>query len=175
MQPAPRRSDPELASHKEISVNLREILTPQRVAANVRVSNWEEAVRTAGDILVRTGGAREEYIEAMIGTVKEMGPYIVIAPGIAMPHARPEDGVLEPCMAIITLDPPVEFGNPDNDPVRVVVAFGGVDNKQHVDALREMAQVLSNESNVEALIHAQEAPEILRVMWTTSQEGGGEA
>lgn len=160
---------------REHGVNLREILTPERVEANISVRGWEEAVRKVGELLVATGGVKEEYVDAMIDTVNELGPYIVIAPGIAMPHARPEDGVLEPCMAILTLEPPVDFGNPDNDPVRVVIAFGGVDDKQHVDALREMAQVLSDISNVEALTRAKEASDILSVMWATPQEGGGDA
>lgn len=44
---------------------------------------------------MNNGCIKESYIDAMVNTVKNMGPYIVIAPGIAMPHAAPEDGVLK--------------------------------------------------------------------------------
>jgi mannitol/fructose-specific phosphotransferase system IIA component (Ntr-type) len=102
----------------------------------------------------------------MIHTAKELGPYIVIAPGLALPHSRPEDGVLEPCMALITLDPQIEFGNPDNDPVDLVIAFGAVDNEQHVEALQDMATILSEPGNLEALREAETKEQILEVMWS---------
>ncbi len=151
-------------------MNLKDILTEERVATNVRVDTWEDAVRAVGRLMVDTGAVEERYIDGMINTAKELGPYIVIAPGIALPHSRPEDGVLKPCMALLTLDPPVNFGNPDNDPVSIVVAFGAVDSEQHVEALRGMALVLSNPDNVAALRAAKTREEILQVMWSVPPE-----
>jgi mannitol operon transcriptional antiterminator len=147
-------------------VNLRELLTRERVATNVQVDHWEDAVRAVGRLMVDTGAVEERYIDGMINTAKELGPYIVIAPGLALPHSRPEDGVLEPCMALITLEPPTEFGNPDNDPVDLVIAFGAVDNEQHVEALRDMATILSEPGNLDALRAAHTEEEILKVMWS---------
>ncbi len=147
-------------------MNLRELLTAERVATKVRVDNWEHAVRAIGRLMVDSGVVEERYIDGMIHTAKELGPYIVIAPGLALPHSRPEDGVLEPCMALITLDPHIEFGNPDNDPVDLVIAFGAVDNEQHVEALRDMATILSEPGNLEALRAAETKEEILEVMWS---------
>lgn len=49
-------------------------------------------MRIGGELLEKSGAIEPRYIDAMINTVKEIGPYIVIAPGIAMPHARPEAG-----------------------------------------------------------------------------------
>ena len=53
--------------------------------------------------MVKNGTIEERYIDGMIETVKNLGPYIVIAPGVALPHARPEDGVIEPSMSLVTL------------------------------------------------------------------------
>jgi PTS system ascorbate-specific IIA component len=55
--------------------------------------------------------------------LQELGPYAVIAPGIALLHARPDDGVLAPCLALITLSRAVEFGSEQNDPVDLVFAL----------------------------------------------------
>lgn len=148
-------------------MNLKQLLTAERVATNVQVDNWEDAVRAIGRLMVDTNVVEERYIDGMINTAKELGPYIVIAPGLALPHSRPEDGVLQPCMALITLEPPVNFGNPDNDPVNLVIAFGAVDNEQHVEALRDMATILSEPSNLAALHAAKTKEEILEVMWST--------
>lgn len=151
-------------------MKLRDILTVERVATRLSVPNWEEAVRAAGRLLVETGGAEPSYVEGMIRTAKELGPYIVIAPGIALPHSRPEDGVLAPCVSVITLDPPIAFGNAENDPVHLVIAFGAVDHQQHVDALRDLATILSEPSNVEALFAAQTKEDLLAVLWSLPAE-----
>lgn len=147
-------------------MNLRDLLTADRVATNVKVDNWEDAVRAVGRLMVDTGAVEERYIDGMIRTAKELGPYIVIAPGVALPHSRPEDGVLQPCLAFLTLDPPIDFGNADNDPVQLVIAFGTVDSQQHVDALRELANILSEPSSIETLRAAKTKQEILDVMWS---------
>lgn len=71
---------------------LKNYINDQVVEVNVEVKNWEEAVRLGGKLLEEDGAVEHSYIDAMVDTVKNMGPYIVIAPGIAMPHARPEAG-----------------------------------------------------------------------------------
>ena len=56
---------------------------------------------------------QESYIQAMIGNIKKFGEYIIIAPNVAMPHSRPEDGVNESCLALLKLHEPVKFDNGD--------------------------------------------------------------
>jgi mannitol/fructose-specific phosphotransferase system IIA component (Ntr-type) len=147
-------------------LNLRELLTADRIATKVRVDDWEEAIRAIGRLMVDTEVVEERYIEGMIHTAKELGSYMVIAPGLALPHSRPEDGVIAPCMALITLDPPIEFGNPDNDPVDLVIAFGAQDQEQHMEALCDMATILSEPANRASLRAATTKEEILDVMWS---------
>lgn len=145
-------------------MELKEILLPDRVAVDVVAADWEEAVRAAGQVLVDTGGAEAGYIEGMIRTTKELGAYIVIAPGLAIPHSRPEDGVIEPCMAIVSLATPVPFGNEENDPVKILIAFGATDHDEHVQAIGQMTEVLSDPENLEALKAAETPEQVLSVM-----------
>lgn len=149
-------------------MKLKDLLIPERVNVQVKTDNWEGAVHAVGRQMVDSGAVEECYIDAMIETVQELGPYIVIAPGIAMPHALPERGVLTNCMGIITLDPPINFGNADNDPVYVVLAFGAKDKADHMQALREVATVLSQQKNMDALKAARTKEDILAVMIAAS-------
>ena len=55
----------------------------------------EHAIEMAGELLVASGRSTPEYTESMIDAVAENGPYIVIAPGIALAHGRPSEAVLE--------------------------------------------------------------------------------
>lgn len=58
------------------------------------------------------------YVDNVIAGVEEQGPYIVITPRVAIPHARSECGAHGEAIGITTLDGPVAFGSTDNDPVR---------------------------------------------------------
>ncbi|MCJ7624478.1 MAG: PTS sugar transporter subunit IIA [Anaerolineaceae bacterium] len=115
------------------------------IRTNVKVNSWQEAVQQSGDLLVAAELVETSYVNAMIETTQELGPYCVIAPGIAMPHARPETGVKNNGYAAITLSEPVEFGNPDNDPVFLVLAFCALDHDSHIESLKLMANAISQE------------------------------
>ena len=143
---------------------LARMLTEKTIALGLSVRDWQEAVRAAGGLLVRAGKVEPRYVDGMIRMVQEIGPYIVIAPGVALPHARPEDGVKEACMSLVTLSPPVPFGNENNDPVELVVAFGSPDSKGHMEALAELARLLENETALNALKKAVSPRDIVAVV-----------
>lgn len=143
---------------------LSTMLTKETIALGLHARDWQEAVTEAGNLLVKAGKIEPRYVEAMIRMVKEIGPYIVIAPGVALPHARPEDGVKEACMSLITLRKPVPFGNQNNDPVELVVAFGSPDSKGHVEALAELARVLGDEEALVRLRRAMSVQDILTIV-----------
>ncbi len=115
--------------------------------------------------MVNTGSVEERYIDGMINTTKELGPYIVIAPGVAIPHARPEDGVLKPCLAFAKLKTPVEFGNKDNDPVTLLFALGALDHDQHVSALQKIAEILMDETKFQNLINAETVEDVVNILY----------
>jgi mannitol/fructose-specific phosphotransferase system IIA component (Ntr-type) len=101
------------------------------------------------------------YIQAMIDAVEKLGPYMVLAPGIALAHARPEDGALQAGMSIVTFSTPVNFGSPENDPVRLVIAFCGVDHHSHIKMLQALAIFLEDINNQELLMTAKDINELL--------------
>ncbi|UCH61364.1 MAG: PTS sugar transporter subunit IIA [Anaerolineales bacterium] len=150
-------------------MDIAELLPPDRVLVGIQAEDWEDAVRKIGRVLVDTQVVEERYIEGMINTCKELGPYIVIAPGLAIPHGRPEDGVLEPCLAVGLLEPPIPFGNEENDPVRVMIALGATDAVQHVEALRQIAETLSDEEKFNSLKDATSKNQVLDILWSASK------
>ncbi len=143
---------------------LTEYLTPDRIRVRVAVDDWEEAVRTAGGLLVKAGTCEPRYVDAMIAAVHEMGPYMVLAPGLALAHARPEDGVTDIGMSLITLDPPVDFGSEDKDPVSLVIAFGAVDKEKHLGMLQELALFLDHPTRREQLTRAVSVDDIISLI-----------
>lgn len=146
-------------------MNLKELLPIERIALNIQADDWEEAVRAVGKLMVDTGVVEDRYIEGMIATTKELGPYIVIAPGVAIPHSRPEDGVLSTCLAFAKLHPPVNFGNKENDPVHILFALGALDHSQHVDALKQIAEILSDQTKFEKLLEAETVESVTAIFY----------
>lgn len=123
-----------------------------------------EAIKLSGDLLIENGLARESYSEAMIANLETNGPYFVIAPGIAMPHARPEDGALDMGISIVTLREAVVFDHPANDPVEIIIGLCAVDHEKHEDLLIKVVELLSDASIKEALLQAKSSEAMLEVL-----------
>jgi mannitol/fructose-specific phosphotransferase system IIA component (Ntr-type) len=151
-------------SGKQVNLpSLIELVPPERIAVDVEAADWYEATRIAGQLLLNSGAITPGYIDAMIQTAESLGQYIVIAPGIAMPHARPEDGARQTAMSLVRLKTPLNFGNPDHDPVKLVVALAAVDKQVHVRAMRTLALLLMAQGLVEQLMQAASPEEIYAV------------
>jgi mannitol/fructose-specific phosphotransferase system IIA component (Ntr-type) len=139
---------------------ISEFVKPDTIAVNVKTDCWKDAIRKAGDLLLATDNIEERYIDAMIERVKELGPYIVIAPQIAMPHARPEDGVKHTSIAIMTLENGVNFGHEKNDPVNLLIVLAAVDNKAHIEALAKLMEVLGDQKKLDSILNSKSSKEL---------------
>jgi mannitol/fructose-specific phosphotransferase system IIA component (Ntr-type) len=141
-------------------MDLREMISIDRIKVNVEARDWKESIEKVGELMVNTQCVFPEYVEAMKKVAESLGPYIVITPGVAFPHARPEDGVMKPCFALITLKNPINFGNPENDPVKMVIALAAIDNSQHIQALKTLVDILSQRELVEKMMDASTEEEL---------------
>ncbi len=122
------------------------LLKNKTIAVNVGASDWIDAIRKGGALLIDAGCCEPKYIEAMISGCVRNGPYFVIGPGIAMPHARPENGVLQTGYALVTLDKGVEFGDGENDPIDVLVFMAAKDQATHTEeSISQIADFCDNE------------------------------
>lgn len=127
-------------------MKLNDLLIKDAIQAKVNASDRDDVIHRSGQLLVNAGVVEERYAAAMKHVMDEFGPYCVIAPGIALLHARPEDGVIQACLSLITLEPPIEFGHSTNDPVDIAFALGATDKESHIEALAELAGFLSQDS-----------------------------
>jgi PTS system ascorbate-specific IIA component len=128
-----------------------------------RVDDWRAAVREAGRALARSGATREGYADRMIAVLEEFGAYIVIAPGLALAHARPGPDVVRSGLAVVTLAEPVPFGHPHNDPVRVVVGLAVSNAEEHVASVAGLANVFNERSAIDRLADARSVADVLAV------------
>ncbi len=157
---------PSSDNHEGLSLSA--ILTEDTVRLGVKVENWEGVIDVVGELLQNVQAVSSRYIEAMKEAVYRYGPYVVLAPGIALLHARPDDGVNRICMSLVTLDPPISFHHPLNDPVRLAFGICVVDHHSHLKALAELANLLGDSERLSKIDSASSTTEIISII--TRQE-----
>ncbi|MCD1144194.1 PTS sugar transporter subunit IIA [Kocuria sp. LUK] len=144
--------------------DLDRLLTRDSIHLDAAAADWRAAIAAAGELLEREGAVTGAYTRAMIDSVEEKGPYIVVAPGFAFAHARPSEAVHRTAMSWVRLAEPVEFGHDANDPVSLVVALAAKDPKEHLRAMRRLATVLGSPERRAALDRAATPDEVLAVL-----------
>mgnify|MGYP000138420340 CR=1 FL=1 len=145
-------------------IDLLQMVRREGIKVGIEAKDWKDAIVKTGELMVKIGVAKPEYIDAMIKTVEEMGPYIVITKHIALPHARPEEGALEPALVFVKLKKPIEFGNPDNDPVKLLIGLVATDSRSHTKALAQLAKLLMQEEFTKRLLEAESEDEIYNLI-----------
>ncbi|RYM02843.1 BglG family transcription antiterminator [Sporolactobacillus sp. THM7-7] len=144
---------------------LNQLLQKDEIQFRKNVKDWKEAIRVAAQPLIDREIVLPSYVEAMIDNVATIGPYIVITPHVAIPHARPENGVNQVGMSLLHLEQPVEFveGDPETS-VNIVIVLAAVDNKSHLRALRQLTELLGDDENIDQLMKTQSVDEIAELI-----------
>ena len=116
--------------------------------------SWRETFELAGLGLVESSRTTSAYTNEMIQAFEELGPYMVVAPGIALAHGRPSEAVLATGLSLVTLSTPVVFGSSANDPVSLVIGLAAVDHDSHIDLMAALSELLMSEDTVNFLLKA---------------------
>lgn len=133
---------------------------PGSIAVGVSATTREDAILAAAALLQASGRTTADYGQQMVDAMHEFGPYFVLAPGIAMAHAKPSAAVLSAGLALAVLSDAIEFGNQANDPVRLVFALCAVDHDSHMEVLAQLAELLTDLDQVNFMLNASTAEQI---------------
>lgn len=139
---------------------LQDLLSEDNVSFRYPAETWEDVIRHGGQLMVDAGFTDPTYTEAMIDVVRDMGPYIVLAPGLAMPHARPEMGAKQVGAALVTLEKPIDFGSPENDPVSVAVFLCAPNKDEHIQLLTDIATLFEDEEFLDAAVNFESIEDV---------------
>ena len=108
----------------------------------------DEAIRTAGQVLLENGFVSKEYINSMIK--KEETDITYIGNGVAIPHGRYEDRqyIQKSGISVIHYPEGIDY---NNELAYLVIGIAANDD-DHIEILQELAIKLSDESYVISLI-----------------------
>ncbi len=133
------------------------------IQVRVSVRDWREVIALAAQPLVQGGYVRESYPQAVIANTLTHGAWYVFEEGIAIPHARPEAGVLKDCFSLIVLDEPVSFNGSER--ADIVIMFGARDRNAHIEeGIRAIVTLLEDEETLVQLRRASSAAEVISIL-----------
>ncbi|MWP46777.1 PTS sugar transporter subunit IIA [Gilliamella sp. Pas-s27] len=139
-------------------------LTNQTVNIIDSVKDWKEAIQLCATPLLKNNAISQNYVDAIFQLHESIGPYYVLAPGIAMPHARPEQGVNQLSLSMLLVKQGVKFNSQENDPVYLITLLAANDNTSHIEILTQLAALFGEASDIQKIFKAQTSAQILSVI-----------
>lgn len=127
--------------------------------------NWQDAIRMSCESLEADGTVDPIYKEEIIRCVTEYGPYIIIAPNIALPHSQEgATGVNKTAVGFMKLEEAVSFdpGDPEKD-AQLFFTLASCNHEAHLDNIMKLSEMLMNEELVRDLEAATSAEDLLRL------------
>ena len=128
------------------------------------VSSWQESIKVAAKPLLQKRYINEEYIEAMIDNVHDNGSYMVIVPGIAMPHAKSKENVMKTSMSFLKLEEPVLY--PEGKEVDIHIVLAAKDDSEHLDLIANLSTILADEEIKNKFENAESEEELIKLIKT---------
>jgi PTS system ascorbate-specific IIA component len=142
---------------------LAEIVEKKLFSFVDEVNSWKDAIRQCCKVLENAGIVGEMYAEEIIKCVSENGPYIILMPGIALPHSMENSpNAYSTAIAFTKINKPVSFD--DNDPEKMAKVFftlAATDDDLHLKNMRKLFKMLTNEDLCKDLFTVASGEDIL--------------
>lgn len=133
---------------------LKELISEERIQIIPSCEDWKAAIRIAAQPLLEDGSIEASYIDQMIQSIKDNGPYIVLAERFALPHASNVGGVNHLAMSFLIVEQEVDLLG---KPVNVFAVLAPIDSTTHLKALASLAELFYDKENLDAIRVADKA------------------
>ncbi|GAA0076750.1 BglG family transcription antiterminator [Clostridium sp. CTA-5] len=150
-------------SNKE-KYSLSHFIKKENIELKLNCKDWKDVISKGSDILIKKDYITENYKKGIIEKLEEIGPYMVIAPGVCLAHVDMVDEINRTCMSLINLKYPIKFNSKFNDPVRVVLTFATKDKESHLNALLGFMNLINNSNDLNSLISTSSKDEVIEII-----------
>jgi ascorbate PTS system EIIA or EIIAB component len=141
---------------------VEEMIQQKNIRIIEEVADWKQAIEEAVAPLIENGYVESRYVDSIIANTEKFGPYYVIAPNIALPHARPEQGVLKKQLGVLLLRHPIKFSK-DGFDVRLLITLAASDSDSHLQTLAKLSDILGDDDLIGKILGATGVEEIYRL------------
>jgi transcriptional antiterminator/mannitol/fructose-specific phosphotransferase system IIA component (Ntr-type) len=150
-----------IPSDDQLELNLNELLTPEMITLADSVESWEKAIQMGAEPLLKRRKIAPGYIDAINRYCKQ-DPYIVIGPDIAIPHAAPEDGVIDVGMSLLRVKDGVCYAQKYQ--IHLIIIIAAKDKHQHLHALMQLMKLAGSDEDRKRLIQADSVDQIYKII-----------
>lgn len=132
-------------------IMIKKLLEDNLVYFAPETDTWEKAVQEASKSLLEENYIEQSYVEEIVQCIKDNGPYIVILPGIAMPHATVgASGVLKTGISLTVFPNMVQFE--DDKEARLFFTLATNNAEEHLKNIQNLMELLMDEDTLEKLM-----------------------
>ncbi|MFG6115804.1 PTS mannitol transporter subunit IICBA [Halobacillus sp. MO56] len=133
-----------------------DLLLEENIFIGKEFSTKEEAIRFAGEALVKAGYVKDSYVDAMVEREEITSTYM--GNNVAIPHGTEEakKAVLKSGFTVIQVPNGVDF---DGEQAKMIFGIAGKDGT-HLEILSGIAVICSEQENVDQMVQATTAKEI---------------
>ncbi|WP_145520320.1 PTS mannitol transporter subunit IICBA [Yersinia mollaretii] len=138
-------------------------LGAENIFLNQHATAKEQAIRFAGEQLVKGGYVEPEYVEAMLEREKLTSTYL--GESIAVPHGTIEakDRVLKTGVVFCQYPDGVRFGDEEDEVARLVIGIAARNN-EHIQVITSLTNALDDDSVIERLSKTTSVQEVLDLL-----------
>ncbi len=138
-------------------------LGAENIFLNQHATAKEQAIRFAGEQLVKGGYVEPEYVEAMLDREKLSSTYL--GESIAVPHGTIEakDRVLKTGVVFCQYPEGVRFGDEEDDIARLVIGIAARNN-EHIQVITSLTNALDDDSVIARLSKTTSVQEVLDLL-----------
>ena len=144
---------------------LKEFVESKHCKFAESAKDWKDAIRMSCESLEADGTVEANYKEDIIKCVEKYGPYIVIIPGVAMPHSQENAvGVHKTAIGFMKLEQPVSFDpeDPEKD-ASLFFTLASCNPEQHLNNMSKLAEMLAAEDLIEDLKKTKGPEDLLKL------------
>jgi mannitol PTS system EIIA component len=145
---------------------MREILTRELIIASGAATSKDEAIREAGNLLVKADAVTPEYVDAMAERERSISTYM--GSYLAIPHGTNEakDAIKHSALSLVRYPNSIDW---DGNEVRIVVGIAGV-NDEHLGILSKVAIIFSDPDEAQKMLDATTVDELYQLLGDVNAE-----
>ncbi|HBO38695.1 MAG TPA: PTS mannitol transporter subunit IICBA, partial [Pasteurellaceae bacterium] len=138
-------------------------LTPDQIFLGLKADNKFDAIRFAGEQLVKAGFVQPSYVDAMFEREKLVSTYL--GEGVAVPHGTVEakNAVLKTGVVVCQYPEGVRFTEEEDGVAKLVIGIAAKNN-EHVQVVAAITNALDSEEAIKLLTSTDDVNKVLELL-----------
>ena len=138
-------------------------MSESNIFLGLQATRKEDAIRFAGEQLVKGGYVQAEYVEAMLAREQLTSTYL--GESIAVPHGTIEakDRVLKTGIVFCQYPAGIRWGDDEDDSARLVIGIAARNN-EHINVITKLTTALDEDGVIDRLANTTSVEEVLSIL-----------